>query len=854
MTKFRKKNTRYGYTVLWRPENSPHGMTTLLEAQTLYRKGDLIGAQAACMALIQRNPRDMDALYLLAVTAIDTGALDMAGDILTTLMRVAPSRADVHGSAGVLALRRGMPDRALEPLVRACRIVGDPSVYLQNLVPALAMTRRTRAAGRLGLLLQALVPWEPRALDLFARYAAPTEDTRTRTRARQLALDPTDRECLQDLAGSALLPSRMRARLRRRTAAVAPADPTALANIAALAIAAGADREAARHLAVAQRIGPSCTAAANSAVLLARRNGAAAETSLRSATLAIALSPGSAQGWEAMATIRDLVQAPGSAIPFWRRCLAVSGDPFYGVPLAASLRMADRLEEAESAARRAIVALESGSPAYDRAVAALAAVLRGRNRAREAVETVALVSADRQPAGVRVRDALTLPIVLSDTAEIGHWRTRLTDSLDRLESDGIRLDDPFREVGQTAFHAAYHGLDDRPLQERIARFFRTACPALAFDAPHLDRDRRKGSRVRIGFISRFLKDHTIGKLMAGLIAGLDRERFEVVLLPFAAQSDAVTASLARQADRHVPLPSDLFRARAAIADQALDILFYCDIGMDPLTYFLAYSRLARVQCVTWGHPVTTGLDSIDAFLSADRIERPGAEADYTERLIRLPRLPAVYRKPDAAADMAGVANPVAGLARVYSCPQSTFKFHPDFDRVWAAIADRDPQARLVIVDGKDPGWDETLKRRLARSHPSVARRLVILPRLKRGAFFQLLAHSAATLDPLHFGSGNTAYETFAVGTPMVTLPGRYMRGRVVDGCYRQMGIDALTAETVEDYADKVVRLGQDRDWRDHCMRLILDANAALYDDGAAVRAVEDALTALMTDPEPGPLG
>ncbi len=40
---------------------------------------------------------------------------------------------------------------------------------------------------------------------------------------------------------------------------------------------------------------------------------------------------------------------------------------------------------------------------------------------------------------------------------------------------------------------------------------------------------------------------------------------------------------------------------------SLDILFYPDLGMTPLTYFLAFARLAPVQCVSWGHPVTTGI-------------------------------------------------------------------------------------------------------------------------------------------------------------------------------------------------------------------------------------------------------
>src|SRR5207249_4355624 len=105
-----------------------------------------------------------------------------------------------------------------------------------------------------------------------------------------------------------------------------------------------------------------------------------------------------------------------------------------------------------------------------------------------------------------------------------------------------------------------------------------------------------------------------------------------------------------------------------------DLLFYADIGMDAISYFLAYARLAPVQCVTWGHPVTTGIPNVDAFLSADVLEPPGAEAHYSERLVRLGRLPTWYECPIVPAEPAGRA--ALGLpadATLYVCPQSLFK-------------------------------------------------------------------------------------------------------------------------------------------------------------------------------------
>ena len=63
--------------------------------------------------------------------------------------------------------------------------------------------------------------------------------------------------------------------------------------------------------------------------------------------------------------------------------------------------------------------------------------------------------------------------------------------------------------------------------------------------------------------------------------------------------------------------------------------------MEPLTYTLAFSRLARVQCVTWGHPDTTAIPTIDYFISSEDLDMPDAQNLYSEKLIRL-KWPAVY--------------------------------------------------------------------------------------------------------------------------------------------------------------------------------------------------------------------
>ena len=77
-----------------------------------------------------------------------------------------------------------------------------------------------------------------------------------------------------------------------------------------------------------------------------------------------------------------------------------------------------------------------------------------------------------------------------------------------------------------------------------------------------------------------------------------------------------------------------------------------------------------------------------------------------------------------------------------------------------------------------------------------------------------MAQMDVLLDPLHFGSGNTFYDAMVNGTPVVTWPGRFARGRNVAAAYRQMGVaDAPVAQHLEDYAPLALALGRDTERR-----------------------------------------
>ncbi|HEY2250158.1 MAG TPA: tetratricopeptide repeat protein, partial [Planctomycetaceae bacterium] len=291
----------------------------------------------------------------------------------------------------------------------------------------------------------------------------------------------------------------------------------------------------------------------------------------------------------------------------------------------------------------------------------LGTILKNTGRLAEASECFQRVLAkDPGNSKVRVMAATMLPPIYSSVAELTECRRKFRENIDSLLAAGVSVD-PEKELIPHIFYLPYQGLDDRDVQRDLARLYPVAASppaaaprltpagmisqAIASSNGFSDREIGATEKIRIGYVSHHFRAHTISQLMNGLIAGISREKFSVTVLSIGDHRDEFDDSIRARPDELVVLPLDGKRARQEVADLRLDVLFFADIGMDPYSYSLAFHRLAPVQCVTWGHPVTTGIPNVDYFLSSELLEPDNAQKHYTEQLVRLKGLPTCYRRP-----------------------------------------------------------------------------------------------------------------------------------------------------------------------------------------------------------------
>jgi predicted O-linked N-acetylglucosamine transferase (SPINDLY family) len=497
----------------------------------------------------------------------------------------------------------------------------------------------------------------------------------------------------------------------------------------------------------------------------------------------------------------------------------------------------EALEPAREATRRA-----PGSPDAARIAAQcelevgdLAASVEGFRR---------LESLASPPDGWRFIRSIAWSPLVDSREQIAHRRDQVERSLDDLIARPAAITDPLHEVGMTGFYMAYQGFDDTQVQRKIADALRLASPGLEWRAPHVAR-KRSGGRIRVAIVSRHLNNHTIGKLNIGIAQKLDRDRFEVVVMRPPCERDFLAGAFDDCASATVTLPFDLAAARRMIAQAEPDAIFYPDIGMDVLTYYLAFARLARVQFTTWGHPVTTGIPNVDYYLSARHAEPLDGQRFYSERLVELESPPSYYYRPRPPSSF-DLRSHLGARAdeRIYASLQTLYKMHPDFDDVLVEILRRDPRGRVVLIAAKREGWNAKLRRRLDRAGPDVASRFHFIPMLPLPDYLAALKSADALLDTFHFGGGSSSYESFGMSAPVVTLPGERMRSRITAALYTRMGQSRWVALSAGEFVNLAVELAHGSDaeriaWR----REIAEGANAFLENDAVIREYEGFIAA-----------
>ncbi len=514
--------------------------------------------------------------------------------------------------------------------------------------------------------------------------------------------------------------------------------------------------------------------------------------------------------------------------------------------LGITLQEQYRTEEAEKCYRRALAL----APGFTVAQHNLGCLLLEQGRTDEAAECQrAVIAADPQSGAAWLAWCVAqLPVIYRSEAEIGERRRRYASALEELvaASASPAVARSLAAAIGTAqpFFLPYQGKDDRALQ---ASYGGLACRVIAANLPAAPLAAAPGpsERIRLGILSGYFRRHTIFKLfLEGWLAHLDRSRFEVIGFHTGREADAQTAWAAAHCQRFIQGYRSTDAWRQAVSAVAPHVLLYPEIGMDPTAAWLAAQRLAPVQCVSWGQPETTGMPSVDYFLSSELMEPQDGEAHYTEQLVRLPQLGLCYL-PEAlpAVRLDRAALGLSSGGPVYWSGQALYKYRPRYDVVFPRIARAVGDCRFVFIGfAKSQAVTAAFAERLTAAFTAygmdAAQYCVILPPMTPEQFVTAVGLADVVLDTPDWSGGKSTLDCLAQDPAIVTLPGRFMRGRHTAAILHRIGCDATIAASLDEYVAIAVRLGLDPAWRAKVRAAVARGKHAAFADLDYVRALE----------------
>ena len=485
--------------------------------------------------------------------------------------------------------------------------------------------------------------------------------------------------------------------------------------------------------------------------------------------------------------------------------------------LAVALQEQGRVKEAEACYRCAL----GLAPRYAVAHYNLGCLLLEQGRTDEAATCQqAAIAADPQCGAARLALCMAqLPILYGTQAEVAVRRRRYAAALGSL-AGAVQTPASIQSLAAAVgiaqpFFLPYQGEDDRALQTIYGQL---ACRVLAATEQSVRLAPRPAARerIRLGIVSGFFCHHTIFKLfLEGWLTHLDRDHFEVIAFHTGRTSDTCTEAAANWCDHFIRNLPSASAWRQTISDAAPHVLLYPEVGMDPIAGRLAAQRLAPVQCVTWGQPETTGMPTMDYFLSSELMEPQDGARYYTERLVRLPNLGLCYL-PDTALDV-GLDRDSLGLppdVPVFWSGQALYKYLPQYDVIYPRIAAAVGDCRFVFLGfAKSQAVTDAFRARLEQAFAAAGldggRYCVVLPPLSPEHFIGAAGLADVVLDTPGWSGGKSTLDCLAQDPAIVTMPGRFMRGRHTAAILRRVGCTTTIAASMDEYVQAAARLAQD---------------------------------------------
>ena len=327
-----------------------------------------------------------------------------------------------------------------------------------------------------------------------------------------------------------------------------------------------------------------------------------------------------------------------------------------------------------------------------------------------------------------------------------------------------------------------------------------------FDFPNTREISRK---LKIGYVSPNFYFHPVSTFFGPMISACNRQQFEIYCYYNNRHKDGVTRQLHSLADHWrdtINLDDD--QLEALIRKDEIDILI--DLAGHTANNRLPVfaKRVAPVQASYLGYPCTTGLDTMDYYITDKNVDPKGSENHYSEHLVNLP----VFSCYQPVPGLSDVSPPPSLSSRyiTFASLNNPAKISSNTIALWSSILRRTPNS-ILIMQGKGFQSKSIIKSFTDKfsMHGVTRNKLVFYPPMPFLQHMQIYNKVDIALDTHPWNGHTTTSHALWMGCPVISMWGNRHVSRMTGGVLTAIGLKNLVASNEEEFVELAVETSKD---------------------------------------------
>lgn len=411
---------------------------------------------------------------------------------------------------------------------------------------------------------------------------------------------------------------------------------------------------------------------------------------------------------------------------------------------------------------------------------------------------------------------INIPPIYKDQEEIENVRNKIkkiTNQLIEKESQITNSELKQENIGQKVafklnqFYLAYQQKNDKCLNEKTVLILRKLLGEQKINKSKIN---IKKEKKKIAIISTFQFHPKL--FIFDQIVEIDQSRYEIEILIF--NNKKFEISDHKYKTKHYTLNAETYdEIINKIKNEDFDIVFFPDIGMSIISKILSTQKLGRLTITSWLHPITSGSDSVNVFLSGSLMEKKNSEVHYTEKLVLLPGIGLKIEPKDYLVNRLNYSIEKKERKNFkIACIQTPYKYHPRMDKIFIKLAKAIPNAEFIFIKLQqelDTKLIDRIKQNFEKNNLKTER-IKQVERMEKKNYSIFLQNMDIAIDSIGWSGGNTTLDLIGASVPVMTIEGSQMRANHTAGIYKMIGMNDLIFNDDDSLVQAVMTLSNNQ--------------------------------------------